>query len=429
MFDGPDDILADAVRQWRAQPAADGPGPVALARTVERTRAAAGEGGGPLAMTMSSGASERDAARGGADAGELPSSSRFALFLILRERFAGTSPWVRFAAAAVLVLGLVGGMMLFTEHRAVAFADVKRQIQGARSLTYKMRMEQGDKALDFKIYLRLPGQMRQEAPGELITVFDFQKQRSVSLIPKQKQAMVLDIRGAADLVREKELEARKSAQPFNELLDGQKQDLGRRQIDGKPAIGYRLTQAGMTMNLWVDPWSGNPVRIELPAMKVTITDFVINPPLDDRLFTLDIPPDYKVTEQKLDLADVSERDFVTGIGVLAKWNGDKFPDQPTLTPEMMKNMKERASATTKPTTQEAMDLSQAFGRMILFMVRLQQDGGKFEYFGGGVTVGDKTPPIAWWQPKDAKAYRVLYGDLRVEDADPGKLPATRPSGG
>src|SRR5439155_431667 len=102
MFDGPDDVLADAVRQWRAQ--------------------------------------------------------------------------------------LVGGMMLFTEHRAIAFADVKRQIQGARSLTYKMRMEQGDKALDFKIYLRLPGQMRQEAPGELITVFDFQKQRSVSLIPKQKQA-------------------------------------------------------------------------------------------------------------------------------------------------------------------------------------------------------------------------------------------------
>ena len=132
----------------------------------------------------------------------------------------------------------------------------------------------------------------------------------MTLIPKEKQAMVLDIRGAADLVREKELEARKSAQPFNELLDGQKQDLGRRQIDGKPAIGYRLTQAGMTMNLWVDPWSGNPVRIELPAMKVTITDFVINPPLDDRLFTLDIPPDYKVTEQKLDLADVSERDFV-----------------------------------------------------------------------------------------------------------------------
>src|SRR5438445_64272 len=98
MFDGPDDVLADAVRQWRAPPVADGPGPVALARTVERTRAAAGEGRGPLAMTTSSGASERDAARGGAGAGASPSSSRFALFRVLRERFAGTSPWVRFAA-------------------------------------------------------------------------------------------------------------------------------------------------------------------------------------------------------------------------------------------------------------------------------------------------------------------------------------------
>ena len=146
MFDGLDDILADAVRQWRAQPVADGPGPVALARTVERTRAAARRAGGePLAVT--SAARRTGAARAGADAGESSSSSsRFALFRVLRERFAGTSPWLRFAAAAVLVLSLVGGMMLFTEHKAVAFADVKRQIQEARSLTYKMRMEQGDKA-------------------------------------------------------------------------------------------------------------------------------------------------------------------------------------------------------------------------------------------------------------------------------------------
>jgi hypothetical protein len=185
----------------------------------------------------------------------------------------------------------------------------------------------------------------------------------------------------------------------------------------------------MAMDLWVDPWSGNPLRIELPAMKITITDFVINPPLDDRLFALDIPPDYKVVEQKLDLADLNERDFVTGIGELAKWNGGRFPDQPTLTPEMLKNARERATpsgGTTRPTTQEAMEFGQGFGRMILFMARLQQDGGKFEYFGGGVTVGDKARPIAWWQPKDATAYRVLYGDLHVEDAEPGKLPTTRP---
>jgi hypothetical protein len=268
--------------------------------------------------------------------------------------------------------------------------------------------------------------MRQEAAGELVTVFDFQKQRSVTLIPKEKQAMVLDIRGAADLVKEKVEEARKSTQPFSELLDGQKQDLGRRQIDGHEAVGYHLTQAGMAMDLWVDPWTGQPLRIELPAMKITITDFVINPPLDDRLFTLDIPPDYKVVEQKLDLADVTERDFVAGIAGLAKWNGGTFPDQPTLTPAMLNNVKERANATTRPTTQEAMEFSQAFGRMVLFMVRLEQDGGKFEYFGGGVVVGDKTRPIAWWQPKDARGYRVLYGDLHLEDAEAGRLPTTRP---
>src|SRR5438045_3728596 len=135
MCDGPDDILADSVRQWREQPVADGPSPVALTRTIERTRAAAGEAAASVPpLTTGAGARGRSSSR-----------APRAVLRVVRERVAGTSPWMRFAAAAVLVLGLIGGMMLLTERRAVAFADVKRQIQEARTLTYKLQMEQEGK--------------------------------------------------------------------------------------------------------------------------------------------------------------------------------------------------------------------------------------------------------------------------------------------
>ena len=42
--------------------------------------------------------------------------------------------------------------------------------------------------------------------------------------------------------------------------------------------------------------------------------------------------------------------------------------------------------------------------------------------------GDKATPVLWYKAKDAKTYRVIYGDLHVEDAEKApKPPTTRPA--
>src|SRR5689334_13741046 len=87
MCDGPDDILTDAVRQWREQPVGDGPSPVALARTIERTRAAVGEAAAPVPLLTT-----------GAAAREQSSRARSAVLRVLRERVANLNPWLRVAA-------------------------------------------------------------------------------------------------------------------------------------------------------------------------------------------------------------------------------------------------------------------------------------------------------------------------------------------
>ena len=81
----------------------------------------------------------------------------------------------------------------------------------------------------------------------------------------------------------------------------------------------------------------------------------------------------------------------------------------------------KAAPTTVPKEDEAR-FGQVLGRMMMFPAMTQQAGGKFVYDGKGKTLGDKDAAVAWWKLKDAATYRVLYGDLRVEDAEESKLP-------
>ena len=44
------------------------------------------------------------------------------------------------------------------------------------------------------------------------------------------------------------------------------------------------------------------------------------------------------------------------------------------------------------------------------------------YAGAGVKLGDADKAIFWYRQKDAKTYRVIYGDLSVKDVAPEDLP-------
>lgn len=423
---GPDDAVADAVRRWRDQPVPDGPSPAALGRAVDRTLAAAHAMSPNPAADPAPGPSRPLTVRGAKP------------LKTLLKRIGAMNRWTRLAAAALLAVAVAGGVVLLAGRKAVAFADVKKQIQEASTLSYTIRVEHGGKTTTAKVYLKMPGRMRQEVadPGQ-VTVFDADRQRSVSLIPAQKLAVVVDIAGAADLVRQKAEQTQKAAQPFKDLLDGQKQDLGRKDVDGRPADGYRLTRAGTTMDLWVDPKTGNPVRMELVGANITVTDFAINPPLDDALFSLDVPAGYQVVEQKMDLTGVTETDYAAGLEMLARLNRGMFPDEPVLTPALIQAAGKAkppatapaAGADPKPATPpDAAKFGQTYTRSLMFTTQLQQAGGELHYFGSGVTLGDRNRPIAAWRAKGAKGYRMLYGDLHVEDADEARLPATRPAG-
>jgi len=58
----------------------------------------------------------------------------------------------------------------------------------------------------------------------------------------------------------------------------------------------------------------------------------------------------------------------------------------------------------------------------LLFTRFFKGQGEWTYRGRGVTLGEKEAPIFWYRPRDSETYRVIYGDLHVEDVIPEDLP-------
>ena len=66
---------------------------------------------------------------------------------------------------------------------------------------------------------------------------------------------------------------------------------------------------------------------------------------------------------------------------------------------------------TEPTTRQTM---QDYLQGVWFYASLKDEHDS-NYAGNGVKLGTAERPIFWYQPTGADAYRVIYGDLRVEE--------------
>jgi hypothetical protein len=146
-------------------------------------------------------------------------------------------------------------------------------------------------------------------------------------------------------------------------------------------------------------------------------------PMDESLFRMDVPEGYRLQETKMDLFGSTEADFIEGLRILAERYGDgQFPDSVALEDFMKRipQMQEKEKQ-FELTPEEDAVLTAAIQKHILFL-RFFQGQGKWYYRGKGVRLGDAGTPIFWYRPRDSATYRVIYGDLRVEDVAPEDLP-------
>jgi hypothetical protein len=204
-------------------------------------------------------------------------------------------------------------------------------------------------------------------------------------------------------------------------------ELGRRNLDGRVAAGFRFEEQGTGYSIWAAVDSGLPLQVEItnPQLlgrgRVTLKDFEFD-------VDIDMP--------QLGMAGFDRRrwrwslDEGELVGELRRWakrHRDELPpclvhqawffEQPDefMNPEV--SVKDKQFAFARNT--------RVIVRGVAFANQLPP-GDHWRYLGKGLTVdaADDATPVCWYQPEGSTMYRVIYRNLAVRDLPPGGLPTT-----
>ncbi len=151
--------------------------------------------------------------------------------------------------------------------------------------------------MKMKLFFKEPKSMRMEtqvAEGGSTTVFDGTRGRMLTLDPARKSAIVFE------MANPKEDFVTKTVESLRNLPGKDAKPAGKERIGDVEAEGYRVVQDGLPVLAWVDPKTRLPLRIDVVArigdkeVKATLTDFRLDPPLDDALFRTEPPAGYSL---------------------------------------------------------------------------------------------------------------------------------------
>ena len=354
-------------------------------------------------------------------------------------------PILRIAAAAALIaVVFFAGWLFLGGGTQVALAELIRPILEARSATFKITTHpEGQPAVTAEVMVLEPSRVRMEqshGPVDMTTVMDFAKRKWLMLSPEQKLAIVYEMTNVPDAQKPVNYfdTLRAQLREAQEEPNVSREALGYQEVDGRRAIGYRITMPGQVMEIWGDPETRLPIRIELtmrmmPDAKTIWTDFEFNVELDESLFSVEVPAGYVVRSASMDYSPPKEEDFVEALRSYSKVADGAFPDELTgkmleglMTKEVIKHGMKQGEVPSEEAFQEVMRTSSAIGRGLGFVLSLAPQADA-HYAGKGVKRDTPDRPVFWYRPEGKTTYRVLYADLSFREADaPPSVPDAQP---
>ncbi len=342
------------------------------------------------------------------------------------------SKWSKLAVAAVVVVAVLLGLR-FIGGTSVTFAQAIQPILKASSAVLDIIV--GTEAPDTPVIhdMVMGSRIRRtlsNAPG-LVSIIDLQTGRILVMDESKKEAQYLALKGLPSMANYLDY-FKNLFVTLQENPHFTTEDLGVQQIEGREAVGFRATHPKTVIVLWADAKSGLPIRIESnePQLNIICKNVQFDVPIEEAMFRMEPPEGYKVEAgtMEVDLFGSTEADFVEGLRVLAQTYGDgQFPDDVTLE-EFQKQVPamRQKSEDLHLSTEEETALGMKIQKWLLF-IRSFSGEGKWYYRGQGVKLGEADKAIFWYRPKGSKTYRVIYGDLRVEDATRENLPEPLPA--
>jgi hypothetical protein len=327
----------------------------------------------------------------------------------------------KLATAAVIIIAAYLGINQFFGG-TVSFADVIKPILNARTVVFDLIMgeeETGPVIHDIVVGSRI---RRTFSNMDTILIIDLDNAKMLSLDPPSKGAAYIDIKGPIREQTKNFLEFVRNI--IERLKDLPVEELGQQDIDGRKAIGFLIKEPGLELTIWADPKTALPIRIEgREGQSFTILNIEFDVPVEDRLVSMEIPDGYALHETELQLSEFKEEDFIETLRLWVELLLDgRFPDSIS-SEELLKQVPRIAEKIGQfdITDEERLQLGMRLGRGVTFFQFLNHKGG-WHYAGKDIKFGDEDTPIFWYQPKGSKTYRVIYGDLYVEDVAPENLP-------
>jgi hypothetical protein len=258
---------------------------------------------------------------------------------------------------------------------------------------------------------------------DVVSIIDLETGKILSLTVSRKEAAYMDLKGLPsvssymDTLRNVISESQRS--PGFEV-----EELGEQKIQGRSAIGFRAKNPKAEVTIWADPQTALPVRIEQVSgqTKFIFKNIKFNVPMDESLFSMDVPDGYHLQQFKIDMSEVTEEDFVEGLRILAELFDGEFPDG-IVVEDYIKQLKEISGKLKERglSNEEETELGMKLSRHMLF-IQFFKGQGQWHYKGSDVKLGDAETAIFWYQPAGAETYRVIYGDLSVKDVSAENLP-------
>ena len=334
------------------------------------------------------------------------------------------SPVTKLAAAAVIIVAILVCAQFLTP--TSAYAQAVQQIRNARTIVITLiRQANTDTGETIKVDIayKEPGHLRTTTVDGYIAILDQTSGKMISIVPQGGYNLgdLKDLK-SDDGGPFADIEAMKALPAKADLK------LASKDIDGIECDGYQVTQADLTITVWLDTKTGDVIQIELkyanaPGMNTIMKNIKLDIPLEDSLFSLTPPAGYKELggEIKSNTAIQTEETFVNWLRWWANGNIDETFPPMVFGSEIAKVVMDMAKqGKLKGEAWEKVDTQQMFNAM-LFVANLPKESN-WRYAGNGVKLGTADKAIFWYKPNGADKYRVIYGDLNVKDVNEADLP-------
>ena len=343
------------------------------------------------------------------------------------------------AAAAIIIAVLIGINQFVTPIRvtSVAWADVVEQIRNFRpySCTVTVQDEGAPDRSRSVMHLSLT-QRREILSNGTIRVFDLAVPKVLTLVTEKKYALekMLDAEPTDnfDLLR---LVRGMQDSPSGE---GAVHEIGVQKIEGRVAKGFHSSSKFNDITVWADVQTKLPVRVEIihvgKGRKIINSEFKFDVEFDESLFSTTAPEGYTVekvekgelTELQKFMQGTTEDDLIEGLRAVATFLGGEFPPEIELRKlqTALKEYIKQNNLSESEAEDRLKPVSEKWTKAHWYTQRLRGElkVHNFSYIGEGVKLGDTNTPVVWWQPEGSETYRVIYGDLSVEDVAPENLP-------